>query len=558
MALEKIADKFVDTDVLVVGGGIAGCPAAVKAAESGLNVTLIEKAKTDRSGHSGVGLDHFGISPIENFSMKEQLKSSERRFGRIIGEGRYTNPNIEYKLGINSRWALEEMERIGIPMRWDDGKYYWLRPGFLRMNWLNAKPLLAAAVRKAGVNVLERTMLVDLLTNNGKVVGATAANTRTGEFIVIKAKAVIIGTGHFARCYNPEEPQTHKYKFRYHGAPGAVSGDGYAAAYRAGAEMVGMDMGGLLWHRMRDDTSLPFGEIDHGEGIRARWLTWTGEDIIAMPTTREYDELERKGLDPLYFTLEHLPDDFHKRIELSIAEERLISLKMAGDRGFNPGTHRYELITNRPLNFAVLSGVNTDEYFKATVKGLYIIGDTCAGLVGAGNAASSGMLTGDSIHKYVSEAGEPAIDEGQVESQKQVAMAPTSVKDGTDPIELECSIRYICERYVGRLKSEGKLREGLRRLNTLRRVFLPKLMAKNPHYLMRCLEVRNIMDMAELHIQACLERKETRGNYVRFDYPEKDKSRDNKVTFQRLEKGRPLLELREMPDLKPEYAKEAK
>jgi succinate dehydrogenase/fumarate reductase flavoprotein subunit len=553
MALEKISDKVVDTDVLVVGGGIAGCCAAVKAAERGLNVTLIEKAKTDRSGHSGAGLDHVGLPHT-----RDMLETRGAPFINIAGESRFQNLNIAYTIGKHSLWAAEEAERIGVPMRWDDGNYYWLRPGFLRINWLNAKPLLAEAVRKAGVNVLERTMLIDLLTDNGKVVGATAVNTRTGEFIVIKAKAVIIGTGHFARCYNPEEPQTHKYKFRYHGAPGAISGDGYAAAYRAGAEMAGMEMGGMLWHRIRDDTALPFGEIDHGEGIRARWLTWTGEDIKAMPTTREYDELERKGLDPLYATLEHVPDDFHKRIELSIAEERLVSLKMASDRGFNPKTHRYELTTNRPLNFGLICGVNTDEYFKTVVKGLHIIGDTCAGLVGGGLAITSGFFTGDSIHKYVSEAGEPSIDEGQVESQRQTAMAPMSVKDGTDPIELECSIRYTCERYVGRLKSEGKLREGLMRLNTLRRVFLPKLMAKNPHYLMRCLEVRNIMDMAELHMQACLERRETRGNYVRVDYPEKDKSRGSKVTFQRLEKGKPVLKLREMPDLKPEYAKEMK
>ena len=96
-----------------------------------------------------------------------------------------------------------------------------------------------------------------------------------------------------------------------------------------------------------------------------------------------------------------------------------------------------------------------------------------------------------------------------MESQKQAALAPLAVKDGTEPMELECAIRYICEEYAGMLKSEGKLREGLRRLGSLRRVFLPKLMATNPHYLMRCLEVRNIMDMAEVHLQACLERKET-------------------------------------------------
>ena len=103
-------------------------------------------------------------------------------------------------------------------------------------------------------------------------------------------------------------------------------------------------------------------------------------------------------------------------------------------------------------------------------------------------------------------------------------------------------------------KSEGKLLEGLKRLGSLKREFLPKLMAKNPHYLMRCLEARNLMDMAELHINACLNRNESRGNYVRLDYPESDEARDSMLTFQRMEKGQPVIEIREIRDLRPEYA----
>ena len=125
-------------------------------------------------------------------------------------------------------------------------------------------------------------------------------------------------------------------------------------------------------------------------------------------------------------------------------------------------------------------------------------------------------------------------------------------------MELESAIRYICARYVGQFKSEGKLREGLRRLGSLRRVFLPKLMAKNAHYLMRCLEVRNILDLAELHIQACLERKETRGNHIRLDHPKRDPLRDNMLTYQRMEEGNAVLEIRKVPDLKSEYTKDEK
>jgi len=563
MALERIADRVVETDVLVMGGGVGGCPAAAKAAERGLNVTLIEKAKTDRSGHSGVGMDHVMDFPREGVTVLDYVKYWQGRHHLLCGEGRVVNANIGYRLGASAWWALEEMEKLGLQMKWDDGEYHWVRHGWfgakimLGVHWLDVKPTLAAVVRKRGVNVLERTMVVDLLTNKGKVVGATAVNTRTGEFIVIKAKAVIIATGGFARCYEPETPQFYKYKMRYHGAPGAISGDGYAAGYRAGAELVNMDIGTCWNYRMRDDITLDFGVIDHGDGIRGKWLTWKGEEI-PFPTVKIYEEVERRGLDPIYCSVEHFPEDYQKRAEITIADERLISLKIGEDRGFDPRTHRYELMINKPINFAAIPGLYADETFKASLKGLYVIGDACSGLGGCGSAIMSGLLTADNMPNFVSEAGEPVVDEAQVESQKQTALAPLSVKDGTEPMELECAIRYICERYVGIFISEGKLREGLRRLGSLRRVFLPKLMAKNPHYLMRCLEVRNIMDLAELHIQACLERKESRGNYIRVDYPERDPSRDSMLTFQRMEDVKAVLEIKEVPDLKPEYAKEGK
>ena len=243
---------------------------------------------------------------------------------------------------------------------------------------------------------------------------------------------------------------------------------------------------------------------------------------------------------------------------MAFVDERLVSFKVAEDRGFNPKTHWYEIMPNKPYNFVAVPGIYTNENFEATLNGLYAIGDCAVGLHSCGEAAVGGLLVGDSIHNFVSKAGEPVVDLAQVESQRHIALAPLAVKDGTEPIELESAIRYICERYVSQFKSEGKLREGLRRIGTLRRVFLPKLMARNPHELMRALEVRNIMDLAELHLQACLERRETRGSHIRLDYPERDPSRDNMLTHQRMVDGKSVLELKEAPDIKPEYTKQDK
>jgi len=570
MSLEKIADKIVETDVLVVGGGIAGCPIAAKAAEHGLNVTLAEKAKTDRSGSSGQGIDHYGNFPSKTRTSSIPLPPEE--FAEIwknwqtafSWQGQFTDPNALYRLYDKGFWALEELERLGVTMKWHDGEYYWMpsaaawegAQGVLRVHWQNVKPEMATAVRERGVNILERTMVVDLLTNNGTVVGATAVNTRSGEFIIIKAKAVVIATGLFSRCFDPSTPLPWKYKMRYHWCPATISGDGYAMAYRAGGELANMEISGSGFMTL-DDLTISFGNFVRGDGIPAKQFTWEGERTPYLPGAANYAELEQGGRTPIYYSLEHLPDDFHKRMEIAFVDERLVSFKVAEERGFNPRTHRYNLMPIEP-GMMMAPGINTDEDFKTIVKGLYAIGDCVAGMHNCGMATVSALLLGDNIHNFVSEAAEPVVDEAQVESQKQVALAPLSVKDGTEAMELESAIRYISTRYAGVFKAEGKLREGLRRLGSLRRVFLPRLMAKNPHELMRALEVRSIMDLAELHMQACLERKETRELHIRLDYPERDSSLNDIFLYQRLEDGKAVLEMRKAPELKPEYMREGK
>jgi succinate dehydrogenase/fumarate reductase flavoprotein subunit len=447
-------------------------------------------------------------------------------------------------------------------MRWDDGEPYWIPYAplglplariSLRVHWQNVKPQLAAAVRKCGLRVLERTMVIDLLTNEGAVVGATMLNTRTGSYVVIKSKVTVIAAGPLYRCYDPETPVPGKYKMRYHYCPSTISGDGWAAAYRAGAELVNMDS--TAWtFRIRDDLTISFGNFRLNEGIPMKCLTWKGEEII-NPTPSSYFELEQKGETPIYFSLEHLPDDFHKRIERAYVDERPISFKIAEDKGYNPRKHRYEL-NAKSLGIKWWGGIYINEQCKASLEGLFAVGDSAAGISGCAFSAASGLVVGDTIDTYVKEAGKPVVDESQVESQKKAAMTPLSVKDGAEPLEFESAIRHVCERYVGNFKSESKLLEGLRRLGTLRKVWLPKLTAKNPHHLMRCLETRNILDLAKVHMEACLERKETRAEFTRLDYPEEDPSLDDKVIFQRMEDEKAVLEIGEMPRLRPEYEKE--
>jgi len=212
------------------------------------------------------------------------------------------------------------------------------------------------------------------------------------------------------------------------------------------------------------------------------------------------------------------------------------------------------MMENKPLQMMMVQGIFVNDTFESPyLKGLFAVGDAAAGVGGAFGACTSGVIVGANIDKYISGAGEPVLDEEQIHNSKSIAYAPLSVQDGTEPMELECAVRHIGERYIGVLKSEGKLMEGIRRFESLKRDFLPELMATNPHYQMRAMEVRNIMELMELHLYGCLNRKESRASCIRLDYPEMDRTRDNFATINRIENGEPIYERVEVPALKPEY-----
>jgi succinate dehydrogenase/fumarate reductase flavoprotein subunit len=388
------------------------------------------------------------------------------------------------------------------------------------VHWQNVKPELAGALKKAGVNVLNRVMIVDLLKDSaGRVTGATAINTRTGDFIVIRAKITVLATAACSRVYNPETPVPGKYKFRYHWCPASVSGDGWGMGFRAGAEMANMEQAGRGF-RPRDDSCFPIGN-QNNEGSRGKYFTADGEEF-AIPKPPLLEELERTGRDPFYVSIQHLSDDFHKRVEVDYVDERMISMKIAQDRGFDPRTHWFEMIDNRPNQLHTEPGIQTNAYFETNLPGLYAIGDCVSGQHDVANAATAGCLMGEAAFDCVKGVPDPAVDEAQVEMLKEATMRPLNTSDGEEPMELELTIRHICNRYIGTATGEGRLKEAIRRLDSIKREFLNKMVAQNPHYLMRALEVRNLFDVAEMHAKATLERRETRDAQVRLDCPEPD------------------------------------
>ncbi len=564
MNFEKYADQVIETDFLVVGGGLAGCPAACKAVEHGLNVTLIEKAAIARSGNAGPGLDHVINYARDGVSTGDMIRGYfGTGRGAMLG-GTIENPNTQAIHTYHNLWAFDEMVKLGCTMNWDDGKPYFfpftglgadVKRTALRVHWHHIKPELKKAVKEHNVNVLERTTMVDLLTNRGRAVGCTALNTRTGEFIVIKAKATLIASGKTFRIFEPETPDPWKYKMIYHFCPSAGSGDGTGAVYRAGGEISNMEI--TAWtYRIRDSVTMSYGQFRIGDGCPMKVFTYKGKEI-RNPSAMRYLQLEMAGETPIYNSLEELPDDYQKRIEVALADENPVCLEAAEQRMFNPRQHRYELMVhNKSLGFFPPNGIYINPAHETSLKGLFAVGDAATGKNGSTASTVGGLMVGDVVHEYIknfdAEFGNPKLEEGQVQEQREVAFAPTKVNDGIEALEIESAIRYICDRYSGMYRSEGKLLEGLRRLSSLRKYWMHKVSAPNPHYMLSWLELRNLMDVAELHMIASLERKETRGNYIRMDYPEMNPELD-KMTVQRLEKGKIVTEFRKMPELDNKY-----
>jgi len=252
----------VVADVLVLGGGVAGCHAAINAAKRGAKVVLVDKGPVKRSGCSGAGVDHWHCActnPCSKVTPEEMLEMlDEGTKGGVMGYGEYGNGITCYIQCKESYDALLDVEKMGVPVRdvndefvgaeFRDDKsklmfcYDYENKHCIRIMGAHIKPTYHAEALRRGVKIFDRIMATSLLTEGGKtgerVVGATGFNVRTGEFYIFKAKATILtmaqpnGLWVFSTELNGSASTFWD--------PNNI-GDGAAMAWEAGAELLQMD-----------------------------------------------------------------------------------------------------------------------------------------------------------------------------------------------------------------------------------------------------------------------------------------------------------------------------
>ena len=284
--------QHITTDLLIIGGGTAGCMAAIfaKRAAPSCTVTIVEKAHIRRSGCLAMGLNAVNAHLVSG---------TPEDYLAYVRHDNYDLVRDDLVLSIGRRLnrMTEEIERLGVPFpRTPQGDFVARSPRSILMHGELLKPLLADAVTNAGVTVLNRSPVVRLLRNaNGEVCGALAYSMRTNEFIHLSARAVLICTGGASGIYRPSNPGLARTKTWY--CP-YNAGSGLAMGLRAGAEMTSFEMRFVALRTK--DVIAPTGTLVLGTGMRQC-------NARGLPYTRQKEEMLGRSLttcERLLFTIQ--------------------------------------------------------------------------------------------------------------------------------------------------------------------------------------------------------------------------------------------------------------
>ncbi|MBN1629377.1 MAG: FAD-binding protein [Thermoleophilia bacterium] len=523
--------EVISTDVLIVGGGIGGLVAAVKAKEEnpGLDVLIAEKQTTGWAGKAtkiGGFLAFLGPEGDPDRFIDYQVRSC----GFYLNDQRALSKYVKSTHG-----AIEQFAEWGARLaRTPDGTLvsfpaFWA-PGFsMTLIDIDLMRPIRARARKLGTRILDKIHIVDLLADGDRIAGAVGFDIVTGRFHILKAKATILANGSCG------------YKVRRFWV--SATGDGVAAAFRAGAEMRNAEFGNLYGHTVFQDTDSGMVGYEHlvnsaGENLAQKYLPDMGPAGVFLPVQlavgmqREIAE----GRGPIRFAPPPSEGVAHEPpVGLPKLSEWMRRMEDRERRyGLPPGAERE---IGAPLH-GETSCIRVDHEMRTSLKGLWAIGDASyAGSAVAGAMPSppgispgSGIMyavisaawAGPSAARYATETAPPGADPLDVDALRQTAFAPLERSDGLAPEAAISALQDVMAPMKYNLRrSKDRLEEGLGLLEALKER-LPALQAKDLHYLSKCHEVRSMALCAELTLRAALMRTESRGFHYREDYPETD------------------------------------
>jgi succinate dehydrogenase/fumarate reductase flavoprotein subunit len=425
---------------------------------------------------------------------------------------------------------MKELESWGVFFPKDrDGNYELLQVHpkgkfCLTMKEPELKTILAKRLLSLGCQVFNRVMGLQLIVGDGQVKGAVGINIRTGELVICHAKAVILSSGGTARFGLPN----NGYLYGVYDFPGNT-GDGYAMAFRAGAELSGFEY--TLSYYIIKDINAPLLYITLTRG--AHLLTaMDGHLENTHPSIKSMFLEHRKDLGPLRIRMKHLPEEKIQEIEdILFSTERPVQKRFFEGRGVNFRTGDIELW---PTEYYLcgghgMTGIFVDEKATSTLPGLYAAGDVS--LVARGHLSGAfifGQIAAEEATEWAEKNIEGGYDPTVVEDLKRNLGRRMGQSQGEVSIEeFEYKVRRLISDYITPPKNEYKLKRALWWMDRFQQEIREKVRIKNIHDLFKALEVENIILSARLSATASLERKESRWGFWhhRSDYPQRDDSK---------------------------------
>ncbi|NHJ46364.1 MAG: fumarate reductase/succinate dehydrogenase flavoprotein subunit [Asgard group archaeon] len=528
----------LEADILIIGGGSAGCMAALVAKEEipDADVLIIEKGDISRSGSIAMGMDALNIVVQPGKTTSDLYVESARYAAAGI-----LDPKPSYVLGENSYSILKRLENWGVRFPLDkNGEYITLQVHkkgafMVEMDAPDLKIILSEKVKEAGVRVLNRVIMTDLLLHKDQVIGAIGFNYRSGEFIVCSAKVTILANGGCSRFSLPNSG----YLYGVFDYPGNA-GDGYSMAFNAGAKLTGFEC--PQSSPLIKDFNCPLLYITLTRG--AEVVNAYGEKIdLEYLSTQTMLQALREGVGPIFIKMDHLPEEKIKEIErILFTTERPTQKKFWEGRGVDfrkgmieLGETEYQLCGGHGI-----TGIVVNEKAETSLKNLFAIGDVASvPMQHLSGAFVFGEIAGIEAVKLAAKTKiqKPNIDFVKAEEKRLFAMLDEEA-DRTDfsPTKFEYKVRRMVSDYITPPKNKRKLELALWWIKRFRDE-MNIVKAKDYHELSKMEEIRFILDCAELSAAAALERKESRWGWFHYrtDYPEQDD--ENWLARVILEKG---------------------
>ena len=529
-------NRIIDTDVLIIGGGTAGCFAGITLGKKkDLDVLIVEKANIVRSGCLAAGVNAINAYITKGRVPQDYVDYCKKDADGIVRE------DLLLSMSERLNHVTKVMEDLGLVILKDENGDYVARGNRnIKINGENIKPILADAVKKQdNVTVINHLNITDFIVENNEIKGAYGFDVNDAVFYEINAKAVLVATGGAAGLYRPNNPGFSRHKMWY---PPFNTGAGYAMGINAGAEMTTFEMR-FIALRCKD-TIAPTGTI--AQGVPAKQLNSNGEvyeNKYGLTTSqRLYGTVteNREGRGPCYLGTKGISreqeEDLYKAYLNMAPSQTLKWLEAAG----GPSEENVEIEGTEPyiVGGHTASGYWVDNNRETTIHGLFAAGDVAGGcpqkyVTGAlagGEIAAQAIaerLEGSGKGFVVNEVADSELSENAFAKKSEYERFLNNKQGLVDIEQTEEAMQKIMDQYAGGISTDYQYNEARLELADEKIKFLEQsidnLAAQDSDDLLRIYEIRERLTVCRSVIAHLKARKETRWHSFaeNMDYPAK-------------------------------------